>query len=208
MVELMLNADNINKNSWYHHVNHHVNHQVNQHVNKSDHLLVKNQQFPSYDTCQNMMEVAKYFDDPDQNGLCCEFGEMTKDEARKLLNQLSLELCPDFDGEKTIDTSKFNIPNQKMADFLRLLCYISLDYTQFGEIFYPYAKATTPSNYVPVPDKCVIISETQEAPNNELQSDCDKSDDSLMDDLVNDENKLSDDETDETDETEINQGMD
>lgn len=94
-------------------------------------------QFPSYETCQNMMEVAKYFDDPEQQGLCCEFSNMSKEEAHKILNQLSQEL---YSENKTIDTSKFSIPNQKMADFLRLFCYISLNHQQFYSLFYPCFK--------------------------------------------------------------------
>ncbi|XWV26462.1 hypothetical protein QJ857_gp0607 [Tupanvirus soda lake] len=88
--------------------------------------------------CRIMLDMARTFDDPSTVS-SYDFSKMTKPDAMVALVRMSGELnlgVQESNGScvQMFDTSKYTVPNQKVADFLRLLSFVSLGEDEFRKM--------------------------------------------------------------------------
>jgi hypothetical protein len=103
-----------------------------------------------FETCRMMLNIAKSYDNS-TNPSVLDFSRMTISEAMLSMVRLSSELGINTHIQngtylQLLDTSFFNTPNQKVADFLRLLCFVSVGREQFNSMNNCCSKSVTTCN--------------------------------------------------------------
>ena len=120
--------------------------------------------------CKYMFEVAKMFDDPNSPSTI-NFLNISVPEAMVALYKLTSELNPNVcnnlvSGGMNVSTIT---PNQKVADFLRLLCFLSVGTEKFNKMY-----TCEPTNYYQNHCERELCSESDSASNSD-QSECPQS---------------------------------
>ena len=103
-----------------------------------DDIKTNNKKCEDMTDSELMADTAKTFDD-ESTVSSIDFSKISRMDAMNALLRLSNELGLDCDtrGAQMFDSSKFTPPNQKVADFLRLACFVSSGSDQFNNMYCP-----------------------------------------------------------------------